>query len=326
MKSSGSQDVSVLCVIPHNKWIQGVVQKVLAFGLIVRPAGYYVTGMVHQSQIPRGLINALRKRVTIIPGQNKSDVENFFHEGDVIKMRVQSVSTDSNKIELSMQPISQSEEDDDDYVVEGRETDEEAEEAEREAREREDDSISNYDPEALLLWWNGEAYHKIIDEAELAAVDEELEVVNESEDIVEGTWRRLFEIDMREDEADFSSKATELDLKEQDEEIGELSGLDNDMIDSIGFGTEYKRNKLGAFVSLNSLPEEWKNQLNFIKELDTEETQKQKGLRAGKAGETIELNSLVQKMEKDAQDALQSRQARNTRQEAPAEAAPAAAE
>ena len=326
MKSSGSQDVSVLGGIAHNKWLEGVVQKVLNFGLIVRPAGYDVTGMVHQSQIPRALITALKKRVTVTPGQNKSDVESLFHEGDVIKMRVQSFSAETGKIELSMQPQSQSEDDDDDYVVEGRETEEEAEEAEREAREQADDSLSNYDPEELLLWWNGQAYHKTHDNDHTAIVDEELEVVNESEDIVEGTWRRLFEIDMREDEADFSSKATEMDQKELDEEIGELSGLDADMIDSIGFGSEYKRNKVGAFVSLNALPEEWKNQLNFIKELDTEENQKQKGLRAGKAGEAIELNALVQKMEQDALDAMQNRQARMTQRSeaAPVESAPAA--
>ena len=98
------------------------------------------------------------------------------------------------------------------------------------------------------------------------------------------------------------------------------------MIDSIGFGSEYKRNKVGAFVSLNALPEEWKNQLNFIKELDTEENQKQKGLRAGKAGEAIELNALVQKMEQDALDAMQNRQARMTQRSeaAPVESAPAA--
>jgi ribosomal protein S1 len=39
-----SQDVSVLKDIPHDKYIQGVVQKVMNFGLIVRPAGYDVTG------------------------------------------------------------------------------------------------------------------------------------------------------------------------------------------------------------------------------------------------------------------------------------------
>ena len=191
MKSSSTQDVSVLSGIPHDKWIQGVVQKVINFGLIVRPAGYDVTGMVHQSQIPRALTSALKRRVstTPVPGQNKSDVEMLFQEGDVIKMRVQSVNTDANKIELTMQQYMASEDeddDDDDYIVEGRETDEEAEEAEREARDNDDDSTSHYDPESLLLWWKGAAYVK--DVAGVAAVDEELEVVNESEDIVEGMY------------------------------------------------------------------------------------------------------------------------------------------
>ena len=43
-------------------------------------------------------------------------------------------------------------------------------------------------------------------------------------DIVEGTWRRMFELDMREDAADFSSKVIENELKELAEEIGELNG------------------------------------------------------------------------------------------------------
>ena len=41
------------------------------------------------------------------------------------------------------------------------------------------------------------------------AKDEEAEVINESPAIVEGTWRRMFEVDMREDAADFSSKILE---------------------------------------------------------------------------------------------------------------------
>jgi hypothetical protein len=45
------------------------------------------------------------------------------------------------------------------------------------------------------LWWRGEPYVKssLLENA----VDEEIDVLNESKDIVEGTWRRMFEIDLR---------------------------------------------------------------------------------------------------------------------------------
>jgi len=43
----------------------------------------------------------------------------------------------------------------------------------------------------------------------VSSVDEEAAVINESSSIVEGTWRRMFELDMREDAADFSSKVVE---------------------------------------------------------------------------------------------------------------------
>lgn len=43
----------------------------------------------------------------------------------------------------------------------------------------------------------------------VAVEDEEVTIVNESPSIVEGTWRRMFELDMREDAADFSSKILE---------------------------------------------------------------------------------------------------------------------
>ena len=145
----------------------------------------------------------------------------------------------------------------------------------------------------------------------------------ESDKIVEGTWRRLFEIDMREDEADFSAKAAELEEKELAEEIGELAGLDDDMYaDPIGFGSAHggsSRGRVGSFVSLAGLPEEWKSQLAFLKEQEVEETAKEKGLRAGKKGEQAELSSLIARMESEAQNAVSARASR--RQEQSVEAA-----
>ena len=40
-----------------------------------------------------------------------------------------------------------------------------------------------------------------------------LGVIVESDKIVEGTWRRMFELDLREDASDFASKAVEQETK-----------------------------------------------------------------------------------------------------------------
>jgi hypothetical protein len=264
------------------------------------------------SQIPRNLVTALKKRITVTPGQNKTDIEMVFNEGDVLKMRIQSIQLETNKIEFSMQPFRVDSDDEDDYVVEGRETEEELEEAEKESRYNQDDEATQYDPEDLLLWWKGESYVKTPHDETVAEVDEELEVIMESEKIVEGTWRRLFEIDLREDEADFSSKIFDAEQKELEDEIGELSGLDEEMLeDSIGLGYGYKHNRAGSFISLSSLPDDWKSQLEFIKDLEAEENIEKKGLRSGKKGESAELISLINKMEHDAQQAAANRSKRN---------------
>ena len=88
MKSNRA-DVSAFQGVGSDKWIQGVVQSVSNFGLFVRPAGYDSVGLVHNSRVPRDLISALKKKVTIPSGQNKTDIESLFSEGDVIKIRVE---------------------------------------------------------------------------------------------------------------------------------------------------------------------------------------------------------------------------------------------
>jgi len=55
--------------------------------MFVRPAGYENVGLVHFSRIPRDLTYALKKQAPIPEGTNKTDVENLFQEGDVVKVR-----------------------------------------------------------------------------------------------------------------------------------------------------------------------------------------------------------------------------------------------
>jgi len=63
---------------------------------------------------------------------------------------------------------------------------------------------------------------------------------------------------MRKDADDFSSKVQEMELKELADDIGELNGLDEDIIDALGFGAgTFPTNKFGTFVNKDQLPAEW---------------------------------------------------------------------
>jgi len=315
--------------MPQTRWFQGIVQSVATFGLFVRPAGYDSIGLVHQSRIPRDLTAALKKRVPPAANGNTSDVQHLFREGDVVKARVQ--SSDGKKIELSMLPFRANEEDEDDYVVEGRDPEGDEDKFQQDQRD-EDENEERYDAEDTLLWWRGAPYVKSSAGTE-AVMDEEVEVVKESTDIIEGTWRRMFEVDMREDAADFSSKVRDAEMKELEEEIGELMGLDDDMSSGIGFGstTSLSSKKVGQFVSLSSLPAEWKAEMEFFKELEKAEGDRKIGLKAGKASEQSEFESLLREVEVEI-DASNARAPRRDdapvveeAQAPPAQAAPAEA-
>jgi len=135
--------------------------------------------------------------------------------------------------------------------------------------------------------------------------DEDTEVLNESKNLVEGTWRRMFELDMREDAADFSSKVVEKDLEELAEEIGELDGLDLDLIEPDRFGVKdpTQKARFGSFVSLKSLPIEWKEDMDFFKQLEISESEITSKLRGGKAADQAEFESLLKEVELELEQA-----------------------
>lgn len=270
--------------------------------------------MLPNRVIPRELVTALLKRLpeNADKSVNKTDVEKVFSIGDVIRFRFTSVSADQRKMELSMMEFRADDDDEDDYVVEGR--DPEGEEFDKDDDE-DDDEIEQFDVHSTLLWWRGAPYVKAVNEDEIEVIDEEENVLNESNQIVEGTWRRLFEIDLRETEADMSSKIMEEEAKELAEEIGELSGLDEEMVDSIGVGIPYKINRMGSYISMSTLPAEWREQMDFYKELSNFETAKLTKLKSGKKGEQAEFEALMRELEAEADRAPRSRRS--------AEAAPA---
>jgi hypothetical protein len=275
-------------------------------------------GLVHASRVPRDLIAALKKVAPVAPNSNKTDIEALFSEGDVLKVRAHQVSVGTRRLELSMLPYRANDDEDDDYIVEGR--DPEGEEEKFAAQDSADEDVVEYDAEDTLLWWRGEPYKKVgVTHEEEAPLEEEFEVLNESNDVIEGVWRRMFEVDMREDEADFSSKALEAEIKELEEEIGELNGLDEEVFDTTAFGMNFAPSKLGSFVSVAGLPADWKNDLEFFKEAEAAETAKRAALRAGKASEQAEFEALLREVEVELEQAA----ARAPKREEPVAAAAA---
>lgn len=88
---------------------------------------------------------------------NQTDVEYLFAVGDVVKIRVKSVDTASRRLELTMYPPRNREEDEDDYIVEGRDP-----EGEEDNTVFDDvEEVEEFDPEDALLWWRGARYVKV---------------------------------------------------------------------------------------------------------------------------------------------------------------------
>jgi len=161
MKLENRAEVGAFSSIAPQKWLTGVVESITNFGLFVRPAGYETVGLVHVSRVPRDLLYALKKMAPIPEGTNKTDIENLFQAGDVVKVRTHAVSVGARRIELSMLPFQANEDDEDDYVVEGRDPEpKEGERFEERDREEEKEEEVSYDAEDTLLWWRGAPYVK----------------------------------------------------------------------------------------------------------------------------------------------------------------------
>merc|ERR1719313_1132723 len=105
-------------------------------------------------------------------------------------------------------PKNEDDQNDNGYIVEGR--DPEGEEGKQPSSNDRSDEI-DFDPEDTLLWWRGAPYTKLRSEldAETILANEESGITQESKDIVEGTWRRMFELDLRQDISDASAKQIE---------------------------------------------------------------------------------------------------------------------
>merc|ERR1712070_874869 len=164
--------------------------------------------------------------------------------------------------------------------------------------DNDDDKYSDYDAEDTLIWWRGSPYEKT---ESTGAVDEEVAITTESDKLVEGTWRRMFELDMREDQADFSSKALEKEFAELKEDIGELEGLDDDLLDSFDIGMDFQAplKTFGSFVSMSTLPTDWKSEIEFVKEVDSISSGISNVLRGGKTTEQQQFEALLKEVESE---------------------------
>ncbi len=290
-----------------DQWMQGVVTSVSNFGLFVRPAGYDMVGLVHSRQIPRDLMASLKKQVDVSNPGDKTDVELLFQEGDVVSCRVNSFNG-PKKLDMSMLPP-KDEEEADDYVVDGRDPEEDGQEGGQRRRsskwaENNEDSeaVSAFNGESKLLWWRGAPYTPLgrpgNDE------DVEMAVIKESDKVVEGVWRRMFEVDLREDAADFSSRVNEQELKELQSDIGELMGLDDDMFEMNDL-TLMSRSPTTVGASamglMDQLPDDWKSELSFFKETSTTQSALDTMYKGGKAAEQSEFDALIREVEVEIQ-------------------------
>ena len=299
--SSSGSGVSVRMYpsIPPQRWVLGIVQSVTNFGLFVRPAGMDATGLVHNSRVPRDLVSRLKQRASLVDGSatvdNVTDIQRLFSAGDVVKVRVNSVAADTQRIELSMLPHRASDDDEDDYVVEGR--DPEVVEGSYQRNDDEEEEDVQHDVEETLLWWRGSPYVKTLYSSQQHIVaNEEEEVIMENSAVVEGTWRRMFEVDMRQDQADFSTKAREAEEAELEEEIGELVGLDESILPGI-FGSS--SGAFGRSVSVAAMPNEWKDAIQFFKNAREAEDSSFSLLRQGKVQEQSEFEALLREVESE---------------------------
>merc|ERR1719502_1458816 len=302
--------------VPANKWMQGVVTSVSSFGLFVRPAGQDVIGLVHISRIPARLLSILKQTANPAPDGDKTDVELLFQPGDVVKCRLNMYTASTNKLELSMIPAKNDDDQNDGYVVEGRDP-----EGEEGKKTRTDDNSEGayFDPEDTLLWWRGAPYAKQQSQldAETILANEEAGVTQESKAIVEGTWRRMFEVDLRQDISDASAKQIEQEVKGLNEEIGELNGLDEVLSeDSFGMGVSFNSKQFGASVPIEGLPDAWVQELSFFKESTSFQEESNAVLKGGKKSEQAEFEKLLREVEVEL-DAVSPRRSKPAADTAP---------
>ena len=94
------------------------------------------------------------------------------------------------------------------------------------------------------------------------------------------------------------------EVEEINDEIGELQGLENELLDSLGMTRDSSENELfGSFVSTSSLPADWKEQIAFFNDFEQIESSAKSILRGGKTAEQGEFEMLLKEVEIELQAA-----------------------
>ena len=163
----------------------------------------------------------------------------------------------------------------------------------------------SHNPEDCLIWWRGTAYETEAARKVRTMTAEDIrekqsreaeDIVLESSEMVAGAWRRVFERDMRQEEEEFSSKGREKEMRELQEEMAGLEGLEDELIELDALQTGRPDTfRLGVFVDPAMIPAEWREELTFYKELEERDAEIQRASRVGKKGEKADFEEAVRK-------------------------------
>jgi hypothetical protein len=328
---------STLQDYPRHMWAVARVVAASRHGLTVRASDTEVNGLIHPSNIPQDLLASLRNRALKLHSSTTSskavsDVERLFHVGDIVRVRVASVSLGDCKVDFTMLPPSLEElcgEDDVKDVkasITGRESDKELIELDAAIRDkRRHRAVQKpFDGESTLLWWNGAPFVSSVKPAEGRDPDElteqELEafdhdkILSESKDMVRGKWLRELE-EMAAADTKKHTKSQEAYLRDIDEEIGPLQGIHEALRDPLNLGIGTNTERFGYYLNEESArwlaglqadeqtesmdDEDFENSGSidsFYAELDRAAKVQEKILRGGMKGDIQRLQALVNKL------------------------------
>lgn len=165
-----------------------------------------------------------------------------------------------------------------------------------------------FDPEDTLIWWRGDAYLNTAERFKrdmtpaqrLALMEKEAQdVIYESSEVVDGTWRRAFEEDLALDQHDSTSRGRKKLLDEIDAQIGALAGLDGSKIIDMGIhktSDPLAKVKFGVFMDPEMIPPEWRDQVDFFRVAEEREKSINARLRAGKKGDRLAMENTIREV------------------------------
>jgi hypothetical protein len=180
-------------------------------------------------------------------------------------------------------------------------------------RRQQEQPTAYYDPEMTLVWWRGSAYVRTpqrllrdMTTAQRRALESQqaLDVIYESRETIDGTWRRAFEQDLALDQQDSSNRGAKKFFDEIATEIGCLADLDGDkIVDRDVFRTSNNKVPFGAFVDESIIPAEWRDKVTYFRDLEERVKEMDAQLRAGKKADRREMEAFMSEAQRRAAEA-----------------------